>query len=85
MDDFEDSRVQRLRSATFRQLSKGVAVSVLKLTTLELDEIKLESDQKALDFYKLVVAKAQNLEYDQVTDADREEAKRTLFQYSYGG
>lgn len=84
MDDYEDERVRRWRADTFRQVSKGITAAVLQTPKAEIEKIRAESIEKNLDFYKLAAARIQGIEYEQVTDADREEAKHALFGHQYG-
>jgi hypothetical protein len=84
MDDFEDERVRRWRADTYRQVSKGITAAVLRTPKAEIDKIRKESLEQNLDFYKLTAARVQGIDYEKVSDADREEAKHALFGHTYG-
>lgn len=85
MDDFENPRVRRLRSDTFRQASKGIQVAILRMSREEIDKVRDEALATAADFYQLMAAKVLGVPLDKVTDADRQDAKGALFNYTYGG
>lgn len=84
MDDFENPRVRRLRGDTFRQASKGIQVAVIRMTREEKDALYVEAEEKAIDFHRLVAARVLGVSIDKVTEADCQDAKGGLGDYTYG-
>ena len=64
--------------------SVNIFAAIARLDLGTLDALKVEAQEKKLDFHKLVTSRVLGISMDAVTLTDRNQAKNALFMYMYG-